>query len=75
MIERLTDDRKVYVETLRFTGRNVKISEIAKATGKNSNYIRVGLQRGLLKFGIAFMMHGSTEYSYFCPDKKVWEVP
>ena len=30
MIGRLTDDRKVYVETPRFTGRNVKISEIAK---------------------------------------------
>ena len=71
--ERLTDDRKVYVETPKFTGRNVKISEIAKATGKDPNYIRVGLQRGLLKFGTAFMMDGSTEYSYFCPDKKVWE--
>lgn len=40
MIGRLTDDRKVYVETPRFTGRNVKISEIAKATGKDPNYIR-----------------------------------
>ena len=49
MIKRLTDDRKVYVELPRFTGRNVKISEIAKATGKDPNYIRVGLQRGILK--------------------------
>lgn len=67
------DERKVYVELPKFTGRNVKISEIAKATGKDPNYIRIGLQQGFLKFGTAIKMTGSSEYSYFCPDKKVWE--
>ena len=56
-----------------FTGRNVKISEIAKATGKDPNYIRFGLQQGILKFGTAFKFEGSTEFNYYCPDKKVWE--
>ena len=73
-MEKITaDERKVYVELPKFTGRNVKISEIAKATGKDPNYIRIGLQQGFLKFGTAIKMTGSSEYSYFCPDKKVWE--
>ena len=37
-------NEKVYIELPKFTGRNVKISEIAKATGKDPNYIRIGLQ-------------------------------
>lgn len=73
-MEKITaDERKVYVELPKFTGRNVKISEIAKATRKDPNYIRIGLQQGFLKFGTAIKMTGSSEYSYFCPDKKVWE--
>ena len=57
----------------KFTGRNVPILEIANATGKDPQYLRVGLQRGILKFGFAFKKDNSTEYNYFCPDKKVWE--
>ena len=34
MEERLLNNEKLYVELPEFTGRNVKISEIAKATGK-----------------------------------------
>jgi hypothetical protein len=62
-----------YVKLPPFTGRNVPISEIAKATGKDAQYIRYGLQKGILKFGYAIKMEGSSEWSYFCPDKLVWE--
>ncbi len=61
------------IELPSFTGRNVPIAEIAKAIGKDAQYVRVGLQKGILKFGYAFKMENSTEYNYFCPDKKVWE--
>lgn len=57
----------------KFTGRNVPLTEIAQATGKSAQYLRIGLQRGILKFGFAFKNDGSSEYSYYCPDKKVWE--
>jgi len=57
----------------KFTGRNVPLMEIAQATGKSAQFFRVGLQRGILKFGFAFKNDGSNEYSYYCPDKKVWE--
>ena len=56
-----------------FTGRNVPIAEIAKATGKDPQYLRLGLQRGIFNFGYAFKKENSSEYNYFCPDKKVWE--
>ncbi len=57
----------------KFTGRNVPIIEISKATGKDPQFIRLGLQRGIFKFGYAFKNNNSLEYNYFCPDKQVWE--
>lgn len=62
-----------HIDLPAFTGRNVPISEIAKATGKDAQYIRIGLQQGIFKFGYAVRKDNSTEYNYFCPDKKVWE--
>ena len=56
------------METPKFTGRNVPINEIAKATGKSQQFIRIGIQKRILQFGYAL-----SEYNYFCPDKKVWE--
>lgn len=61
------------VDLPAFTGRNVPIKEIAAAIGKDAQYVRVGLQQGILKFGSAIKMEDSSEYNYFCPDKKVWE--
>ena len=57
----------------KFTGRNVPINEIANATGKDPQYLRLGLQKGIFNFGYAFKKENSSEYNYFCPDKKVWE--
>ena len=67
------DYQKLYVELPKFKGRNVPITEIAKAMGKDAQYIRVGLQQGILKFGYAFKLKDSSEYNYYCPDRKVWE--
>ena len=57
-------EKKLYVELPPFTGRNVPIKEIASA---------IGIQAGVLKFGVAMKMENSNEYSYYCPDRKVWE--
>ena len=56
-----------------FTGRNVPIKEIAKATGKSEQYIRTAIRQGYFTFGTAVMLQGSTKYTYYCPDRKVWE--
>lgn len=66
-------NKRVFIELPAFTGRNVPISELAKATGKDPQYIRIGLQQGYLKFGVAFKKENSSEYNYYCSDKKVWE--
>lgn len=57
----------------KFTGRNVPIAEIAKAMGKDAQYVRIGIQQGILKFGTAMKMGDSREFSYYCQDKKVRE--
>lgn len=67
------EKQKFYIETPTFTGRNVPITEIAKAIGKDAQYIRIGLQQGVLNFGYALRKNKSSEYNYYCPDKKVWE--
>ena len=61
------------VDLPAFTGRNVSIKEIAKARGKDDQDVRVGIQQGVLRFGVAIKMEDSNEYNYYCPDKKVWE--
>lgn len=67
------ENTKLYIETPVFTGRNVPISELAKAIGKDAQYIRIVLQQGVLNFGYAMKKDNSSEYNYYCPDKKVWE--
>lgn len=61
------------VDLPAFTGRNVPIKEIAQAMGKDAQYVRVGLQQEILKFGTAMKVGNSNEFSYYCSDKKVWE--
>lgn len=56
-----------------FTGRNVPTEELAKAMNKSPQFVRVSLQLGLLKCGYAKKFPGNSKYSYFCPDRKVWE--
>lgn len=62
-----------YNNTPNFVGRDVPIEEIAKATGKSATYLREGLKRGVFSFGHAYLKPGGHNYSFFCPDKKVWE--
>ena len=39
-------EKKLYVELPPFTGRNVPITEIAKAMRKDAQYVRIGIQQG-----------------------------
>lgn len=64
---------KYYIETPEFTGRNVPITEIAKAINKDVKFVRTGIIQGFLKFGVAVKAEDSETYSYYCSDRKVWE--
>ena len=56
-----------------FTGRDVPLSEIAKATGRSAQFLARGLREGIFDFGFAVKSDSGNQYSYFCPDKLVWE--
>lgn len=67
------EEKRVFIELPEFTGRNVPILELSKTIGKDAQFIRIGLQKGVLKFGFALKKDNSSEFNYYCPDKKVWE--
>ncbi len=49
-----------------FTGANVPVTVAARIMGKAPMFIRIGLQRGLLPFGIAFKSDDKCQtYNYY----------
>ena len=49
----------------------MKVSECAKLLKKSPQFVRIGLQRGILPFGYAIKM--SSKYTYHISEKKVYE--
>lgn len=47
------------------------VKEAAKMLGKSEQFIRIGLQRGILPFGYAVKM--SSKWTYHISDYKVYE--
>lgn len=62
-----------YVNTPSFTGRNVPITEIAAIIGKSPDTVRFAIREGIFRFGFAIQSEKTGSYSYYCPDKRVWE--
>lgn len=56
-----------------FTGRDVSLNELSKATGRSPQFLARGLREGIFDFGYAIKSESGNQYSYFCPDKLVWE--
>ena len=50
---------------------NIKISEVARLMGKSEQFVRIGLQRGLLPIGTAIKT--GTKYSYYISPKLLEE--
>lgn len=58
----------------KFDGRNVPVSVAARALKKDAQFIRVGLQRGLLPFGAAYKVNDSNiQYDYYISPSKLYE--
>lgn len=49
----------------------LKVSECAKLLGKSEQFVRIGLQRGVLPFGVAIKM--SSKWTYHISDTKVYD--
>ncbi|WP_133016261.1 hypothetical protein [Clostridium cuniculi] len=48
-------------------GKSISVKEAAKIMGKSEQFVRIGLQRGLLPFGHAIKM--SSIYTYYISPK------
>ena len=44
------EEKRIYVQIPKFTERNVPICDLAKAIGKDAQYIHIGLQQEILHF-------------------------
>ena len=49
----------------------MKVKEAAKLLGKSEQFVRIGLQRGILPFGYAVKM--SSKWAYHVSEHKVFE--
>lgn len=49
----------------------MKVSECAKLLDKSPQFVRIGLQRGVLPFGVAIKM--SSRWTYHISEEKVYE--
>lgn len=57
-----------------YSGANVPVTLAAKVMRKDPMFIRVGLQRGLLPFGVAFKKDKHKEqYDYYISPKLFYE--
>lgn len=54
----------------RYGGRTVLVNDAARIMGKSPQFIRIGLQRGILPFGTAFKTsEGNQQYDYYISPK------
>lgn len=78
----MSEERKVY-EVPEFDGKNVPVTEAAKIMGKDQQFIRQGLIKGVLPIGLAFKKEiynrneykheESSQYDYYISPRLLWE--
>ena len=49
----------------------VTVKRAAEILGKSQQFVRIGLQRNILPFGVAMQMPGKTTYTYHISPKKL----
>lgn len=64
----------IYLKPPEFTGEAVPISVAAEVMGKDQQFIRMALIRGLLPIGMAMKLDDSNgRYNYYISPKLLWE--
>ena len=51
----------------------VTVKRAAEILGKSQQFVRIGLQRNILPFGVAMQMPGKTTYTYHISPKKLFD--
>ena len=49
---------------LRFSGKNIPVTAVAKIMGKDQQFVRQAMIEGLLPIGVAFRKKGSSQYDF-----------
>ncbi|WP_242875946.1 hypothetical protein [Cellulosilyticum sp. I15G10I2] len=65
--EGLKDNMDKKMKTMP-VGEGIKVAEAAEIMGKSAQFIRVGLQKGILPFGHAVQI-GNGKYTYYISPK------
>ncbi len=75
-------NNKIYYTLPQFSGKNVPIKEVARLMGKDQQFIRQGIVRGILPIGVAFKKtildnnyeeKESSQYDFYVSPKLLWE--
>ena len=76
-------NEKIYYEVPEFDGKNVPVKEVARLMGKDQQFIRQGIIRGILPIGLAFKKtiidqkwneeKESSQYDFYISPKLLWE--
>lgn len=79
----MLNDKKIIYEIPEFDGRNVPVKEAAKLMGKDQQFIRQGIIKGLLPIGVAFKKtiidqkwneeKESSQYDFYISPRLLWE--
>ena len=46
-------------------GNSMTVAEVAEIMNKTPSFVRIGIQRGILPFGVAQIMPKSNKYTYY----------
>lgn len=58
---------------LRFSGKNIPVTAVAKIMGKDQQFIRQAMIEGLLPIGVAFRKKGSSQYDFYISPKLLYD--
>ena len=58
---------------LRFSGKNVPVTAVAKIMGKDQQFVRQAMIDGLLPIGVAFRKKGSSQYDFYISPKLLYD--
>lgn len=56
-----------------FSGKNIPVVEAAKIMGKDQQFIRQAMIRGIIDIGTAFQKEGSSQYDFYISPYKFWQ--
>lgn len=84
LLENTTNvNKRIIYEIPEFDGKNIQVKEVAKLMGKDQQFIRQGIIKGLLPIGTAFKKtiidkkwneeKESSEYDFYISPRLLWE--